>query len=51
MARPPHILVVDDQPSIRLMLESGLSLSGFRVSCARNGAEALAVAARKGLMP
>jgi DNA-binding NtrC family response regulator len=44
MARPPHILVVDDQPSIRLMLESGLSLSGFRVSCARNGAEALAAA-------
>ena len=44
MARTPHILVVDDQRSIRLMLESGLSLSGFRVSCARNGAEALATA-------
>jgi DNA-binding NtrC family response regulator len=44
MARLPHILVVDDQHSIRLMLESGLSLNGFRVSCARNGAEALAVA-------
>jgi DNA-binding NtrC family response regulator len=44
MARLPHILVVDDQYSIRLMLESGLSLSGFRVSCARNGAEALAAA-------
>jgi DNA-binding NtrC family response regulator len=44
MARLPHILVVDDQHSIRLMLESGLSLSGFRVSCARNGAEALAAA-------
>jgi DNA-binding NtrC family response regulator len=44
MARLPHILVVDDQRSIRLMLESGLSLSGFRVSCARNGAEALAAA-------
>jgi DNA-binding NtrC family response regulator len=44
MARAPHILVVDDQHSIRLMLESGLSLSGFRISCARNGAEALAAA-------
>jgi DNA-binding NtrC family response regulator len=44
MARLPHILVVDDQHFIRLMLESGLSLSGFRVSCARNGAEALAAA-------
>jgi DNA-binding NtrC family response regulator len=47
MARLPHILVVDDQHSIRLMLESGLSLSGFRVSCARNGAEALAAASSK----
>src|ERR1700676_5377131 len=44
MARLPHILVVDDQRSIRLMLESGLSLSGFRVRCARNGTEALAAA-------
>src|ERR1700694_4629543 len=44
MTSPFHILVVDDQHSIRLMLESGLSLNGFRVSCARNGAEALAAA-------
>ena len=44
MTRLPHILVVDDQHAIRLMLESGLSLNGFRVSCARNGAEALAAA-------
>src|ERR1700680_5174227 len=44
MTRSLHILVVDDQHSIRLMLESGLSLNGFRVSCARNGAEALAAA-------
>ena len=42
-----HILVVDDQPSIRLMLESGLSLSGFRVSCARNGTEAILAANSK----
>src|SRR6202171_1374791 len=44
MTSPFHILVVDDQHSIRLMLESGLSLNGFRVSCARNGTEALAAA-------
>src|SRR3979490_1325079 len=44
MARQPHILVVGDEQLIRLMLESGLSLNGFRVSFARNGAEALAAA-------
>src|SRR6202022_961065 len=44
MTSPFHILIVDDQHSIRLMLESGLSLNGFRVSCARNGTEALAAA-------
>src|SRR6202023_1757212 len=44
MVRLPHVLVVDDQHSIRLMLESGLSLNGFRVSCARNGSEAVAAA-------
>jgi DNA-binding NtrC family response regulator len=38
----PHILVVDDQRNIRLMLETGLSVNGFRVNCARSGAEALA---------
>lgn len=40
--RVPHILVVDDQHSIRLMLETGLSANGFCVDCARNGTEALA---------
>src|SRR6267378_1115060 len=44
MRNPFHILVVDDQHSIRLMLESGLALNGFNVSCARNGTEALAAA-------
>jgi DNA-binding NtrC family response regulator len=39
--RVPHILVVDDQHSIRLMLETGLAANGFRVDCARNGTEAL----------
>ena len=45
MARPPNILIVDDEHSIRLTLESGLSLNGFRVICARTGAEALAATA------
>lgn len=41
MAAQPRILVVDDQYGIRLMLESGLSMNGFMVSCARSGREAL----------
>ncbi len=38
----PHILIVDDEPSIRLTLETGLSLKGFRISSASNGREAVA---------
>ena len=38
---PAHILVADDERSIRLMLETGLTLNGFQVTCARNGREAL----------
>ena len=37
----PHVLVVDDERSIRLMLETGLALNGFRVTSARTGREAL----------
>jgi len=29
---PLHILVADDEPSIRLLLETGLALNGFRVT-------------------
>jgi DNA-binding NtrC family response regulator len=43
--RIPHILVADDERSIRLMLETGLSLNGFRVTCVRTGQEALSAAA------
>ena len=42
--QPPHILIADDERSIRLMLETGLTLNGFRVTCARNGREALELA-------
>jgi len=44
MRKKPHILVADDEPSIRLTLEAGLSLKGFRVTCARTGQEALRAA-------
>src|SRR5207253_4935130 len=37
----PHILVADDERSIRLTLETGFALNGFRVTCARSGREAL----------
>src|SRR5213076_1997242 len=40
----PHILVADDERSIRLTLETGLALNGFRVTCARTGREVLQAA-------
>jgi len=42
--RSPHILVADDERSIRLTLETGLTLNGFRVTCARTGREAIEAA-------
>ncbi|MGH9842167.1 MAG: sigma-54-dependent transcriptional regulator [Blastocatellia bacterium] len=44
MSEPLHILVADDEPSIRLLLETGLSLNGFRVTSVRSGSEALEAA-------
>ncbi|HTS64668.1 MAG TPA: sigma-54 dependent transcriptional regulator [Candidatus Acidoferrales bacterium] len=41
----PNILVADDERSIRLMLETGLTLNGFRVTAVRTGREALEAAA------
>ena len=38
MAEPPHIVVVDDEPEIRVMLTDYLSHAGFRVSPAEDGA-------------
>ena len=40
----PHVLIVDDEKSIRLALETGLSLDGFNVSSARCGREAISAA-------
>jgi DNA-binding NtrC family response regulator len=47
MTQNPHILVADDDRLIRMTLEAGLSLYGFRVSCARSGREALEAALGK----
>jgi two-component system response regulator AtoC len=41
MSQQPHILIADDERSIRLMLETGLTLNGFRVTAVRTGREAL----------
>jgi DNA-binding NtrC family response regulator len=41
MPNQPHILIADDERSIRLMLETGLTLNGFRVTAVRSGREAL----------
>ncbi len=43
----PHVLIADDERSIRLMLESGLSLNGFRVTAVKSGKEALQAAAQQ----
>jgi DNA-binding NtrC family response regulator len=44
MSRQPHILVADGEHSIRLLLETGLALNGFRVTSVRTGREALEAA-------
>jgi len=44
-----HILVADDERSIRLMLEAGLKLNGFRVTAVPTGSRALEVARAGGV--
>lgn len=44
-----HILVADDERSIRMMLEAGLKLNGFRVTAVPTGARALDVARTGGV--
>ncbi len=44
MPYQPKILVADDERSIRLMLETGLTLNGFRVTSVRTGREAIEAA-------
>ena len=45
MSQQPHILIADDERSIRLMIETGLTLNGFRVTAVRTGREAMEAAA------
>jgi DNA-binding NtrC family response regulator len=45
----PHILVADDERSIRLMLEAGLKLNGFRVTSVSTGLRALEAARNGGI--
>jgi DNA-binding NtrC family response regulator len=44
-----HILVADDERSIRMMLEAGLKLNGFRVTAVPTGTRALEVARAGGI--
>lgn len=46
-ATPTTILVVDDEVSIRKLLERGLTRHGYTVLLARDGTEALAIFARR----
>jgi len=46
---PSHILVADDERSIRMMLEAGLKLNGFRVTAVPTGSKALEVARHGGI--
>ena len=45
--RSPLVLVVDDEPAIRVALERALRLEGFAVRTAADGAEALAAVAEQ----
>ena len=40
MRQPAKILVVDDERSVRMMLEAALRAQGYRVTCVANGAAA-----------
>src|SRR4030095_4106184 len=42
------ILLADDEPAIRLLIETALSAEGYRVLAAKNGYEALEVSDRRG---
>ena len=42
-ARPPHVLLADDDPSIRKMLRSALEAVGYQVTLAASTEEALPV--------
>lgn len=41
MSNPPHILVIDDEPSMRELLQIMLEKESYKVSCAQNGLSAI----------
>jgi two-component system response regulator AtoC len=43
-----NILIVDDEPSIRMVLRAHLERSGYAVTAAQNGAEAIALLSKEG---
>ncbi|MGW0812866.1 response regulator transcription factor [Streptomyces viridiviolaceus] len=45
--RPDHLLVVDDEPTVRELLRTALRYAGFDVEAAATGQEALDLAARR----
>ncbi|WP_323180199.1 response regulator transcription factor [Streptomyces sp. NBC_00893] len=45
--RPDHLLVVDDEPTVRELLRTALRYTGFHVDAAATGQEALDLAARR----
>lgn len=48
MARMPTVLVVDDDPAIRKMIQEVLSLEGYPTETAANGQEALDLLTKSG---
>ena len=44
---PPHILIVEDEPDVRNLLDEVLREDGYEVSAVRDGAEAIAVLRRR----
>ena len=45
-AEPARVLIVDDEPSVRLYVERVLSTAGYRTTVASDCAEAIAIAAQ-----
>jgi twitching motility two-component system response regulator PilH len=44
MSNPSRILVIDDQPNLRLLVSKILEIEGYQVSTAANGDEGIALA-------
>lgn len=41
MSQPPHLLIADDEPSVRALLQILFQQQGYRVSAARDGRDAV----------